>query len=157
MHRMMADVGFAPKLRYFGPIGFGENAISYGKLKMVVMEHVKGLMLLDAFERKAVPAEFPTHLRQAIAHLHDAGFVYGDLREPTILVTPGDKVAVRLIDFDWAGKDGEVVYLISILPGVRWPTGVVGLTPIEKQHDLSNLARIIMSIETGAGMDVSVY
>ncbi|KAI6098167.1 hypothetical protein F5141DRAFT_1066987 [Pisolithus sp. B1] len=157
VHHMMADAGFAPTLHYFGPLSSGENTISYSKLKMVVMDHVRGLMLLDAFKWQTVPTEFPTHLQQAVAHLHGAGFVFGDLREPNILVTPGDELTVRLINFDWAGKDGEVVYPISILPDVRWPTGVVGLMPIEKQHDLSNLERIIRSIETGAGMDVSVY
>ncbi|KAI5992796.1 hypothetical protein EDD15DRAFT_2167901 [Pisolithus albus] len=155
-HQTMADAGFAPKLRYFGPIGTGATATWYGKLKMVVMDYVEGLTLSDALERGEVPADFPTHLREAIAYLHDAGFVLGDLREPNIMVTPGDKATVQLIDFDWAGKDGEVVYPVSISSDVQWPTGVADLMPIKREHDLSNLARIVTRIETDTGMEIVV-
>ncbi|KAI6103651.1 hypothetical protein F5141DRAFT_1065393 [Pisolithus sp. B1] len=50
-----------------------------------------------------------------------------------IMVTPGNEVTVRLIDFDWARKDGKVVYPVSISPRIKWPTRVAGLMPIEKQ------------------------
>ncbi|KAI6023018.1 hypothetical protein BKA83DRAFT_3629477 [Pisolithus microcarpus] len=155
-HQTMADAGFAPKLRYFGPIGNGANATWYGKLKMVVMDYVEGVALCDALERGKVPAGFPTCLREAIAYLHDAGFVLGDLRESNIMVTPGDKVAVQLIDIDWAGKDGEVVYPVSISSHIQWPTGVAGLKRIKKEHDLSNLARILTRFETDTGMEICV-
>ncbi|KAI6126839.1 hypothetical protein F5141DRAFT_1248665 [Pisolithus sp. B1] len=139
----MADAGFAPKLRYFGPVSIGDNAVTYGKLKMAVMDYVEGLMLCDALEQQEVPANFLAHLHQAVAHFHGAGFVFGDLREPNIMVTPDDEVTVRLIDFDWAGKDGEVLYPITISPDIPWLEGVAELMPIEKRHDLSNLACII--------------
>ncbi|KAI6123372.1 hypothetical protein EDD16DRAFT_177805 [Pisolithus croceorrhizus] len=110
---------------------------------MVVMDYIEGLMLCDALERQEVPANFLAHLHQAGAHLHGAGFVLGDLRQPNIIVTPDDEIIVRLIDFDWAGKDGEVPYPITISPDILLPEGVAELMPIEKQHDLSNLACII--------------
>ncbi|KAI6043647.1 hypothetical protein EDC04DRAFT_672629 [Pisolithus marmoratus] len=135
-HRTMADAGFAPKLRYFGPIGTGEDAVSYGKLKMVVMDYVEGMTLFNALKERAVPANFPTHLRQAIAYLHGAGFVFGDLREPNIMVTPRNKFTPVLIDFDWAGKDGEVLYPASNLSDIPWST-----------------ARIISKLETDDRME----
>lgn len=139
----MADAGFAPKLHYFGPIDAGENAVSYGRLKMVVMDYVEGLTLVHAREQHKVPSNFITHLRQAIVQLHETGFVFGDLREPNIMVTPDDEITVRLIDFDWAGKDGEVQYPVLISPSIQWPAGVKALMPIEKQHDLSSLQNIM--------------
>ncbi|KAI6010403.1 hypothetical protein BKA83DRAFT_102848, partial [Pisolithus microcarpus] len=142
-HLTMANAGFAPKLRYFGPIGTAENAVTYGKLKMVVMDYIEGLTLQDALEQEKVPASFVTHLRQAIAQLHDAGLVFGDLRVPNLIVTPNNEVTIRLIDFDWAGKDGEVMYPISINLGLLWAEGVGRLKPIEKQHDLFRLNRIL--------------
>ncbi|KIK15018.1 hypothetical protein PISMIDRAFT_115941 [Pisolithus microcarpus 441] len=154
-HQTMADAGFAPKLRYFGSIGTGANATWYGKLKMVVMDYVEGLTLSDALERGEVPADFPTRLREAIAFLHGAGFVFGDLREPNIMLTPGDKV-VQLIDFDWAGKDGEAVYPLSLSSHIQWPIGVAGLKRIKKEHDLSNLVRILTRFETDTGMEICV-
>lgn len=153
-HKTLADASFAPKLHYFGPIGTDENAVLLGNLKMVVMDYIEGLTLSDALKQHKVPPSFVTHLRQAIAQLHGAGLVFGDLRAPNIMVTPNDKVTVRLIDFDWAGKDGEVVYPVSISSQIDWPTGVEGLMPIERRHDLSNLARIVADVERDTAMEV---
>ncbi|KAI6134394.1 hypothetical protein EV401DRAFT_2204424 [Pisolithus croceorrhizus] len=156
-HKTLADASFAPKLHYFGPIGTDENAVLLGNLKMVVMDYIEGLTLSDALKQHKVPPSFVTHLRQAIAQLHGAGLVFGDLRAPNIMVTPNDKVTVRLIDFDWAGKDGEVVYPVSISSQIDWPTGVEGLMPIERRHDLSNLARIVADVERDTAMEVCMY
>ncbi|KAI6043610.1 hypothetical protein EDC04DRAFT_669504 [Pisolithus marmoratus] len=139
-HQTTADAGFAPRLRYFGPIDTGENAVSYGKLKMVVMDYVEGSTLHYIYDKRKVPADFHIHLRQAVEHLHSAEFVFGDLREPNIMVTPGKKFTAQLIDFDWAGKEGQVLYPITISPDIAWAPGVGALVPIEKQHDLSDLA-----------------
>ena len=46
-------------------------------------------------------------LRNAVKTLHDKGFVFGDLREPNILVVKEGKVL--LIDFDWCRRVGEAV------------------------------------------------
>ncbi|KIM52792.1 hypothetical protein SCLCIDRAFT_63065, partial [Scleroderma citrinum Foug A] len=39
---------------------------------------------------------------------HNEGFVHGDLRDANIL--SGDDGCVKLVDFDWGGRDGEVSY-----------------------------------------------
>ncbi|KAI6023542.1 hypothetical protein BKA83DRAFT_10528, partial [Pisolithus microcarpus] len=138
-HRTMAEAGFAPKLRYFGPIDTTEDAVSYDKLRMVVMDYMEGVTLSTAIKQGEVPASIETHLRQAIEHLHGAGFVFGDLRAPNVIVTPSDEITARLIDFDWAGKDGEVTYPVLINKELVWAKGVEALRPIEKEHDLFNL------------------
>ncbi|KAI6096220.1 glycosyltransferase family 20-domain-containing protein [Pisolithus sp. B1] len=156
-HKMLADAGFTSKLHYFGPIGTDENIVLFSELRMVVMDYIEGLMLSDALKQHKVPPSFVTHLRQAIAQLHDAGLVFGDLRAPNIMVTPNNKVTVQLIDFDWAGKDGEVVYPVSISSQINWPTGIEGLMPIERQHDLSNLAHIVADVEKDTAKEVCMY
>ena len=46
-----------------------------------------------------------------------------------------------LIDFDWAGKDGEVTYphTINLSGDIGWPRDVKGGGLIEKSHDLEML------------------
>ncbi|KAI6032323.1 hypothetical protein BKA83DRAFT_2398507 [Pisolithus microcarpus] len=140
-HLTMANAGFAPKLRYFGPIGGTEDAVSYGQLRMVVMDYMEGVTLSTAIERRNVPPSVETHLRQAIDLLHRAGFVFGDLRAPNVIVTPNDEI--RLIDFDWAGKDGEVTYPVLINEKLVWAKGVEALGRIDKEHDRFNLDSIV--------------
>ncbi|KAH7908691.1 hypothetical protein BJ138DRAFT_1157089 [Hygrophoropsis aurantiaca] len=57
-----------------------------------------------------------------VDYAHAEGFVLGDIRPPNILV--GDNDDIRMVDFDWAGKDGEARY-----PTCR-PTAL-----ITKAHD----------------------
>jgi len=61
-------------------------------------------------------------LDNILRKLEEAGFVHGDFRANKIMVKPGDEESVETIDFDWAGKDGEVFYpLYRNDQGVRWP------------------------------------
>ena len=74
------------------------------------------------------------NFEEAIKMLHDAGLVFGDLRAPNIMFSGDD---VFIIDFDWAGKVGEMRYPRH-LSSVMWPeeAGKLELTPILKSHDL---------------------
>lgn len=54
-----------------------------------------------------------TQLQGLVAKFHDQGFVHGDLRDANIL--SGDGGCVKLVDFDWGGRDGEVSYPTSRL------------------------------------------
>lgn len=52
-------------------------------------------------------------------------FVFGDLRWPNILITAG---GLELVDFDWCGKEGEVLYPAAISEKIsEWPKGVKGV------------------------------
>ncbi|KAI6023495.1 hypothetical protein BKA83DRAFT_119484, partial [Pisolithus microcarpus] len=148
VHRTMAEAGFAPKLRYFGPIDTTEDTVSYDKLRMVVMDYMEGVTLSAAIKQERVPASVVTHLREAIKHLHGAGFVFGDLCGPNVIVTPSDEITAWLIDFDWAGKDGKVTYPVSINKELTWAKGMEGLNPIDKEHDLFNLNSILETCST---------
>ena len=42
--------------------------------------------------------------------MHRQGYVHGDLREPNILVSGKSEIKLKIVDFNWAGKAGEVKY-----------------------------------------------
>ncbi|KZV98740.1 hypothetical protein EXIGLDRAFT_831962, partial [Exidia glandulosa HHB12029] len=60
-------------------------------------------------------------LLNAVAKLHEAGLVHGDLREPNILVRGGKAF---VIDFDWAGHTNIVLYPHDINTQLVWADGV---------------------------------
>ncbi|KAJ6486913.1 hypothetical protein C8R45DRAFT_930490 [Mycena sanguinolenta] len=90
-------------------------------------DHVGGLVVVimdwcpDSPAKQLTPlAEI--RLREAISLLHSADLVFGDLRPPNVMLN-GDNIAI--IDFDWAGKEGEVSYPIIInMNAITWPSGV---------------------------------
>lgn len=81
---------------------------------MVVMKYVKGLTFEDALKQENVSPTFKTDLHQAFEHLHNAGYVFGDLHHPNVIVMPERTSTAQLINFDWAGKEGEVMYPVLI-------------------------------------------
>ena len=96
---------------------------------MVVMEYISETSSwpLDPSEK------LKQNLKGIVQSLQKAGFVHGDLRLPNILVTTDDEV--KIINFDWSGKAGEVYYPSILNEDLKWHPGVgLGLA-IEKKHD----------------------
>jgi serine/threonine protein kinase len=73
----------------------------------------------------------------ALDLLHTKGLVFGDLHPQNVMITKAKKV--KLIDFDWAGEYGQVMYLYLISPSVDWPAGVKLLDVIEFAHNKNML------------------
>jgi len=91
---------------------------------MVVMEYIDGKSVWQMREDKTpVPVIVYEMARKAVDLLHDNDIVFGDLRDPNILVTPEGHVL--LIDFDWPGRDGESRYPASLNPGNNWAEDVL--------------------------------
>ncbi|KAF8337917.1 uncharacterized protein EI90DRAFT_2909016 [Cantharellus anzutake] len=138
VHRAMEIERFAPKLLYCGPVNVVPTMPCYGKLKMVVMDYVAGNTLANALESGRVASiEGLGALRNIIKSLHAKNFVYRDLRPPNIMIMTEGKV--QLIDFDWAGKNGEARYPVSISTCIEWPHGVSGGGYIQPEHDRAML------------------
>ena len=79
-------------------------------------------------------------VKTIVRTLHEGGFVHGDIRNTNIFVNQAsltsDDVTIHLIDFDWAGYDGEVKYPMEInCDTVRRPEGVEGGEVITQEHD----------------------
>ncbi|TFK33280.1 hypothetical protein BDQ12DRAFT_615533 [Crucibulum laeve] len=141
-HTVMANEGFAPKLLYYGFIDASQPSL-YKDIRMVVMEFVDGKTVDDIEINNELPGSFSEQLKGAISYLHSEGFVFGDLRQPNIMISEGK---VMLIDFDWAGKEGEVRYPVALSKSITWPRGVEGLELIEKQHDLDMIDDIVRAV-----------
>lgn len=77
----------------------------------------------------------------AVAKFHSENYVHGDLREPNILIDSSGQLLA--IDFDWAGKQGTVVYPVTINDEITWPVGVEGGEKIRKEHDQEMLAQLL--------------
>jgi RIO-like serine/threonine protein kinase len=105
---------------------------------MVVMEYIAGTMLHRA---KEPPLRAKDQIKTALKHLHDGGFVFGDLRPPNIMV-PDQGGDVKLVDFDWAGKHGESRYPALLSSALQWPDGVKGLSIMETRHDIDMLEQL---------------
>ncbi|KZV91841.1 hypothetical protein EXIGLDRAFT_85916 [Exidia glandulosa HHB12029] len=119
-HRLLYANEAAPLLYYC------DWSDSVGQM-VAVYEYVERL------EREPEPEEIDK-LRLAVAALHKAGRVHGDLRFPNILVTKGK---LMIIDYDWAGLEGEVTYPadINLSEECGWHSEVRSFGNIMAQHD----------------------
>ncbi|KIO17610.1 hypothetical protein M407DRAFT_84822 [Tulasnella calospora MUT 4182] len=88
-----------------------------------------------------VPERVLKDVGAALRLLHEGGFVFGDLRPPNIVLCErnlqdgGTEQGAMLVDFDWAGKDGEQRYPPSLNGSIWWPTGVKRGGGMRKEHD----------------------
>jgi serine/threonine protein kinase len=130
LHEHCASRDLAPAL-----LGFEKLA---GGWFMVVMEHMDGYETLATLKDRA---SIPTQLRQMVTDLvtsfHAQKFVHGDIRDSNLLVRSDGKLEMKLIDFDWGGKEDEVCYPVLINNRtVPRPPDVVGGQLITREHDL---------------------
>ena len=101
LHGICAISGHAPALLAYErlPGGWYGVAMEYRTDAIPITMHD---CISEHFER------WKTDLQELVARFHDEGFVHGDLRDANIL--SGDDGCVKLVDFDWGGRDGEVSY-----------------------------------------------
>jgi serine/threonine protein kinase len=136
-HLSCASQGYAPSLRGFEALP--------GEWYMVVMD----LVDIDVYKPYSIrnmtssSANFPSvaqlrpKVEEIIKHLHRNGLVHGDVRDSNLLVRTDDEVGCMLVDFDWAGKEGEVHYPINVNRiGITRPDEARDGLPIKKEHDL---------------------
>ncbi|KAF5352155.1 hypothetical protein D9758_009263 [Tetrapyrgos nigripes] len=147
-HEFMANQGLAPKLYYCGLLD-GKTDVKHseeargsirgdvgglytGPLRMIIMEYLDGITPAELPE-----LEWPKNAREgvkaAMKCLHDGGFIFGDLRQPNVVFVGED---VKLIDFDWSGKEGEVFFPPGLSANVYWGGGK-SFEEIKKEHDLA--------------------
>lgn len=69
--------------------------------------------------------------------LHGHGLVFGDLCPLNVMTTKDGEV--RLIDFNWAGEEGQAKCPSLISPGISWPKGVKALALMRREYDLDML------------------
>ena len=122
-HKLLAEDSFAPKLL------FCNHERSVG-MYVVVMEYVSGKQAGDLLTDQA----HVDRLRRVVDKLHGGGYAHGDLRGPNLLIAEDD---LKLIDFDWCGKENVARYPADINVGsdIQWHEGVYRGGPIKQAHD----------------------
>ncbi|CAJ0835233.1 11756_t:CDS:2 [Entrophospora sp. SA101] len=114
--------------------------------KMVVMEY----LLPDKFEsldsyvsnlQYNEKEKIKGKVMKVAKILHDENYVHGDLHliNMMISITNLDEYELRIVDFDWSGRDSNVKYPLLINSEVSWHQGVTGGAPIKKEHDIQLL------------------
>ena len=98
---------------------------------MVVMEYIDGETL---HEVKRVPPSAKEEVACALEILHDKNYAFGDLRWQNVMIMRNEKV--KLVDFDWAGKENETRYPLLASRAITGPLGVEGGSLIKKSHNI---------------------
>ena len=132
VHKHMADNGLAPKL-----YGYAEADGAPTAYVMEYLDPPTWQTLYQFFESDTAAVD-PTQLQEAVEGilkmLDTKDYVHGDLRTNNIMIQTNEKcVDLKVIDFDWAGKAGEVCYPAERNTDIQWP-GEAG-APILKEHD----------------------
>ena len=110
-HRICASGLCAPRLRGFESLP--------GGWYMVVMDAVdKEYIDLSKLDKSARTPDLLEKIRAKLSHLHQEGYVHGDVRDTNVMVRPDGK-GFMLVDFDWSGEIGEVRYPINIVKGLQ--------------------------------------
>lgn len=137
-HYLLAEARLAPKLYHCSRV--------VGSLFMVVMEHVNGMSVWQLQkDKQPIPAIVGSQVEEAVRIIHNAGIVFGDLREPNILyVPPGDSSEERvvLVDFDWPGEDGKSRYPATLNTDNLWAEEVRAYAIMRKEHDMWQVERL---------------
>jgi serine/threonine protein kinase len=126
-HKECQALEIAPELFFCEQIAGGWYVVIMEQL----MEHNSLFYLAQDQDKKFMLNK----VIESIKKIHDLGFVHGDMRLPNILIGPGD--SIKIIDFDWAGKIGEVVYPPLLNQEIDvWHSDVKAGKKILPEHDL---------------------
>jgi hypothetical protein len=141
VHRLL---GLAPKL-----IAYADPDGAPKAYAMEYLQHPDWITLFDYLKVPGISSKSMSFIKSSIDVvlnvLEKDGSVHGDLRSNNIMVKvsannqliPVDNRAViNVIDFDWAGKAGEVFYPVmrnESIHGIIWPGEAGGA--IELDHD----------------------
>lgn len=144
VHRLLAERRLAPKLLYCGPIS-NDPALDYGERLMVVMEYIEGKTADQEWSKEPVPDAVRNRLYQVVELLRTLSFVHGDLRKTNFMIEDGldePEERIKIIDFDWAGVEGEVRYPLHLSARVYDVYGIEDYQLIKHEHDLAMVAKL---------------
>ncbi|KAF8638436.1 hypothetical protein AX17_002218 [Amanita inopinata Kibby_2008] len=157
VHVFLAELGHAPRLRFYGPLPNKWSILSDSQAKATedVMDRrllpVMKMVVMDYIEEGEEPKTSVARqqVSNVLAKLHDGGFVLGDLRRDNILFDKTGKP--QLIDFDWAGRyrrddEGHAIpddmihedyahYPLGLTSTIDWHAGAKDFLPILPEHD----------------------
>jgi len=92
---------------------------------VIVMEYIENATSLREYVKSSSTVDVQsvkTKCTKILNELHEAGYCHGDFRSNNILVR--SNLTIVIIDFDWAGKDGDAKYpLFMNHVDIMWPDG----------------------------------
>ncbi|KAG9318999.1 hypothetical protein JVU11DRAFT_1119 [Chiua virens] len=137
-HDILAEKEGAPMLWGFEKIA--------GGWFMAVMDMLDGYQPLhDA--AKPIPSTACDNILTTVGLLHKKGYVHGDIRDTNIMIS-NDGDYIKLIDFDWAGKDGEARYPACVnFKEIQRPADARDGQLIRKAHDEDMLQQLIAAMK----------
>ncbi|KAF9472016.1 hypothetical protein BDN70DRAFT_819266 [Pholiota conissans] len=133
VHECLAREQLAPKLFICQRV--------IGNMIVVVMERAIGqpLDFMLRFGRLDIDARLIFEcLKGAVSALKREGLVHGDIRARNIVVDEYSQGALKIVDFDWATKDGEGFYPDTINMeelSKQWHRDVGPMKKIKMEHD----------------------
>ncbi|CAG8796158.1 19101_t:CDS:2, partial [Dentiscutata erythropus] len=126
-HNACFELGLAPKL-------WSVNNLQQG-WKIVVMEYLEEYKPLRIVDLETF-SQTESVVKNATKLFHDSGYVHGDLRDENIIVKyKNEKIDIKFVDFDWAGREGEAMYPESLNPNINWHVDVGWHKLIKREHD----------------------
>ena len=134
VHQWCADQGFAPQLI--------AHEVLPGGWFMVVMELLEE-ELWTTLDPRCHQSGLKNMIHAAVVQLHQNKMVHGDLRNMNIMVPVKTDGTPRfmLVDYDWAGYEGEVKYPrhVNKAPELGRPQDIEDGALIITGHDLHML------------------
>jgi serine/threonine protein kinase len=117
-----------------------------------VLPHYLAIVMEWVECRDIEALDFPIILPQIKEFLkifHGNGMVHGDLRRNNLKVTLDGKRLV-VLDFDWAGKEGVVLYPPFMNLDISWPPNAKTGHFVRREHDLFWVEKQFMNNEPGS-------
>ena len=136
VHKHMADNGLAPKLYGYAEVKDVPTAYVMEYLDPSIWQTLHQLSKPKNKPNKPTANQLRGALQKIIAALDEKKYVHGDLRSNNIMIRTDvmDKsVELKVVDFDWAGKAGQVYYPAERNEEIQWPDEAGG--PIGQDHD----------------------
>ena len=95
------------------PMVYGFETLP-GGWKAVVMAYQGSFKTLSG---RILDDQIVAAIREAVGKMHEGGWVHGDLRDVNILYCRQEtcnKVEIVFVDWDWAGREEEVEYPLTM-------------------------------------------
>ncbi|KAG7380140.1 hypothetical protein PHYPSEUDO_007685 [Phytophthora pseudosyringae] len=127
VHEYCANAGVAPTLLHYEVLVNGWIFVVMEKLEAVLLAEVLGTGTVTK-------STLESKVRRIQRLLRPQNYVHGDLRESN-LMWEESRNELKMIDFDWAGKDGEAFYPPFLNTEVKWPGGVAPGKVLIAAHD----------------------
>jgi thiamine kinase-like enzyme len=136
LHSFCVSQGLAPKILGFQQLSGGWFVVAMEKVDIVDPNSISSFPEAERWK---------TDIKTLVDGFHQKGLVHGDLRLANFVFTKSENPRrMLLVDFDWGGKEGEVMFPHGQL------TNELGVSnnqlcyrPITKEHDRGCLSKVL--------------